>query len=408
MTNQTSPNKSRSCIVAGHLCLDVIPTLIGTGNFASTFLPGRLLEAGPVLMATGGAVSNTGQALHKLGIDTRLMGKIGDDMFGQAILRLIEGVEARLAADTHIVPGEASSYTIILSPPNTDRIFLHCPGANDTFGADDIDYDALREADLFHFGYPPLMKRMYEHNGIELAALFQQAKATGITTSLDLAMPDPTAPSGQANWPAILETTLPYVDIFTPSIEEILLTLQPQQFHRLNAEAKAAHQDLLAVISPTLLSDIGQKLLDLGAKIVLIKASHLGLYLRTADEKRLAEMGRAKPIVMTTWAKRELWAPIFETAVTGTTGAGDASIAGFLAALLQDLPPEEAVTMGNAVGACNVEAADATSGVRSWAETLARIEAGWTRRSLQITTPGWRFDETQQVWLGPSDVKRRM
>jgi len=65
--------------------------------------------------------------------------------------------------------------------------------------------------------------------------------------------------------------------------------------------------------------------------------------------------------------------------VIGTTGAGDATIAGFLAALLRDLPPDEAMNAALAVGACNVEAADALSGIRSWCETLQRINAGWAR-----------------------------
>jgi sugar/nucleoside kinase (ribokinase family) len=114
-------------------------------------------------------------------------------------------------------------------------------------------------------------------------------------------------------------------------------------------------------------------------------------------------MGRAAPANLTAWSGRELWGPVFETTVVGTTGAGDAAIAGLLAALLRGLGPIEAITVANAVGACNVEAPDAVSGIRAWAETLARIEAGWPRRTLLIDTPGWRFDETHQVWLGPRD-----
>jgi hypothetical protein len=79
-------------------------------------------------------------------------------------------------------------------------------------------------------------------------------------------------------------------------------------------------------------------------------------------------------------------------------------VAGFLAALLRDLAPTQAVTIAAAVGACNVEAADATSGIHSWSETLARIEAGWPRRPFLIDTPGWRFDEARQLWLGPNDT----
>ena len=97
-------------------------------------------------------------------------------------------------------------------------------------------------------------------------------------------------------------------------------------------------------------------------------------------------------------------APIFVTSVAGTTGAGDAAIAGFLAALLRNLSPIEAVTLAAAVGACNVEAPDALSGIRGWAKTLARIEAGWPRRPIVVETPGWRFDEAAQIWLGPNDA----
>jgi hypothetical protein len=57
-----------------------------------------------------------------------------------------------------------------------------------------------------------------------------------------------------------------------------------------------------------------------------------------------------------------------------------------------------------AVGACNVEAADALGGLRSWEETRARIEAGWPRQKLDFEAiPGWRFDPTRQLWLGPND-----
>lgn len=391
-----TPSPQKSCVVAGHICLDIIPTLTSQGDFAATFQPGRLLETGKALMSTGGAVSNTGLALHKLGIDTRLMGKIGQDLFGQAIIDLVKNTGGHLAEGMQVVPNEASSYTIILSPPNTDRLFLHCPGANDTFGADDIDYSLLEQVDLFHFGYPPLMKRLYQRQGDELAKLFKQAKATGVTTSLDMAMPDPNGPSGQANWAVILKIILPYVDLFLPSIEEILLTLYPDTFKQVSRGE--------AQISPGLLSQIAGDLLQMGAKIILLKAGELGLYLRAANESTLADMGRARPDDVARWANREIWAPIFETEVAGTTGAGDSTIAGFLAGLLRNLSPTQAVTLATAVGACNVEAADAVSGVRSWDETMARIKAGWPRRRLQIDTPGWRFDETRQLWLGPNDA----
>jgi sugar/nucleoside kinase (ribokinase family) len=113
----------------------------------------------------------------------------------------------------------------------------------------------------------------------------------------------------------------------------------------------------------------------------------------------MAGLGRAAPADPAAWAGRELWAPCFWVEVVGTTGAGDATIAGFLAGLLRGLGPAEALTAAVAVGACNVEAADALSGVRPWDETLRRVAAGWPRRESSLDAAGWRFDARQASWI---------
>jgi sugar/nucleoside kinase (ribokinase family) len=98
------------------------------------------------------------------------------------------------------------------------------------------------------------------------------------------------------------------------------------------------------------------------------------------------------------WANVEYWAPCFRVRVIGTTGAGDATIAGFLAALLRGLTPSETITAAVAIGACNVEAADALSGLRSWDETIRRVRAGWERLPLILDDPAWEWDEIYQLW----------
>jgi hypothetical protein len=60
------------------------------------------------------------------------------------------------------------------------------------------------------------------------------------------------------------------------------------------------------------------------------------------------------------------------------------------------------IIAATAVGACNVEAADSLSGIRPWQATLDRVAAGWPRRELLLDAPGWEFDETHQLWLGPA------
>jgi sugar/nucleoside kinase (ribokinase family) len=388
-------------VVAGHLCVDVIPDLSGISpeNFWAMFVPGRLLTTGPVTYATGGAVSNTGLALHRLGIDTRLMGKIGADLFGQAIRQIVSRFEPGLAEGLIVDPAASSSYTIVISPPGVDRIFLHCPGPNDTFTVEDVRYDLVAGADLFHFGYPPLMKLMFAAGGSRLAEIFRRAKATGATTSLDMALPDRAAAAGRADWPGLIGKTLPYVDIFLPSIEEILFMLRRKTYEALSRQQGSP--DILPLVTPQLLSDLSRDLLELGAKIVGLKLGDRGLYLRTADRTALAGLGRAAPANLDRWAGQELWAPCFKVPVVGTTGAGDATIAGFLAGLLRNLPPEEAVTAAVAVGACNIEAADALGGLRSWEETLERVEAGWERHRLRLDAPGWEFDDSRQLWRKP-------
>lgn len=56
----------------------------------------------------------------------------------------------------------------------------------------------LNDATLFHFGYPTLMRSMYENDGAELIALFKKVKECGCATSLDLSAVAPDTEAGKA------------------------------------------------------------------------------------------------------------------------------------------------------------------------------------------------------------------
>jgi sugar/nucleoside kinase (ribokinase family) len=362
-------------IVAGHLCLDIIPQFpIDAGSELSAYLaPGRLAEVGPMMLSGGGAVSNTGLTLARLGVNTRLMGKVGDDLFGQAILDLVRQHGPELAEAMVVVPGETSSYTVVINPPHIDRMFLHCVGTNATFGADDVRYNLVAEARVFHFGYPPLMPRFYADQGRELEEMFRRVRALGVTTSLDMTMPDPAGPSGQVDWLAVMRRVMPHVHLFCPSAEEWLFMVDRARFDHLSTTV--GPEGMLWELGEGEIRHLAEAALKLGARVVLLKLGERGLYLRTGA---VQELGRGGPSEPRPWRNRELWQPAFRPdQVLGTTGAGDATIAGFITALLRDVSPERALAAAAAVGACNVEAADALSGVRSWEETLARIDAGW-------------------------------
>ena len=389
-----------SAVAAGHLCLDIFPSFgqLPQGNFESVFQPGRLIQVGAAQFSTGGPASNTGLALQRLGVPTRLVAKVGADHLGRILLELVSQKGLDLIQGIAVDPTAVTSYSVIISPKDTDRIILHCPGANDTFVAEDISYEMVNQAALFHFGYPPIMRQMYINNGRKLVELMQRAKETGVTTSLDMAYPDPMTESGQADWPLILKSVLPFVDIFLPSFEELLFVLRRELFDQLSARGA-----LLDQITPALLQDISNELLEMGVKIVVIKLGSKGLYLRTAAEAAIKNLGRACPLDWKSWCDRELWAPCFKVDVVGTTGSGDTTIAGFLSALLRHNAPEEVITMAVAVGACNVETVDALSGLRSWEDTLARVKAGWERLDINLALPGWKWDKNKQVWVGPLD-----
>jgi sugar/nucleoside kinase (ribokinase family) len=385
----------RRAIVAGHICLDIIPDVsaIDPGTFNANFRPGHLLEAGAATLSTGGPVSNTGLALHKLGVPVRLIAKVGDDSFGHVVTRIIDAVDPELLSGMQLDPQAITSYSVIISPPHIDRIFLHCPGANHDFGSDDVNTAQLAQTDLLHFGYPPIMRRIYSSGGRELADLMGRARSVGVTTSLDLCYPDPHSEAGQLDWVQLFRSVLPYVDVFAPSLEELLFMLRRQTFDDFSARGSILEQ-----ATPELLHDLSDQLIGMGVKIVLIKLGARGAYLRTANIQAIDQLGRGAPSDRAAWANRELWAPCFKVDVIGTTGSGDATIAGFLTALLRDAAPETAMTLAVAVGACNVEAADALSGVRSWDATTHRIAQGWARLPVNINAPGWQWNEQHQLW----------
>jgi sugar/nucleoside kinase (ribokinase family) len=380
-------------VVAGHVCLDVIPSLDEPVQLEA----GRLVFAGPAVLSTGGAVANVGLALHRLGVPVRLLGKVGDDVFGRAFRDALRDVNPHLSDGVWIVDGEDTSYSIVLSPPGMDRTFVHCPGANDTFAADDVGAEHLAGARILHFGYPPLMRRMYEDGGAGLLRLLLRARTQGLVTSLDLCEFDPLGAAGHADWAGFLERVLAGVDVFAPSLGELTLMLD----HRRMSPSDAT-------LDRAVLAGLAERAISLGASVVAIKLGDKGLYLRTTtDRDRLARMCATLGLDGEVWRAREVLAPCFEArAVAGTTGSGDATIAGLLAALLRGEDPVTATTSAAAVGACSVEAPDATGGIRPWSEVRSRLAGGWPRLTLgtsllaegawQRAQDGTFFDPTKE------------
>lgn len=363
---------NRKVIAAGHICLDITPVFTDqrkVSKLDELLVPGKLIHMENAAVSAGGSVANTGLALKMLGNDVTLMGKIGDDAFGRLVQQILAGYGA---GGLLVDPNSSTSYSVVLAVPGVDRIFLHNPGANDTFTASDIPEDALEDAVLFHFGYPPLMKQMYAQEGDELAAIFARIKKKGIATSLDFASIDPNSEAGKVSWISLLAKVLPYVDFFVPSFEELCFMLDRQKYDHLNRLGGniVDHLNVDLDVKP-----LAEKLLTFGCKAVLIKCGTAGMYYRTGE---MADVGGRLKLAVDTWANKEGFQPCFQAeTVRSATGAGDTSIAAFLTAVLQGKPPASCVALAAAEGACAVTSYDALSGLKSIEELEAKIKAGW-------------------------------
>ncbi len=384
-------------IVAGHCCLDIIPSFASTAD--GELHPGKLVDVGPALLAPGGTVSNVGLSLSRLGAPVRLVGKVGDDHFGRILLALYRERDPALADGMIVTPGEVTSYSVVISPPGSDRIFLHCSGANHTFSAADLLAQSFDGAAILHFGYPPLMRGTYRDGGADLAAIMREARQHGLFTSLDMALPDPASEAGRVDWRALLQTVLPFVDAFLPSIEETLFMLDRARYDELRAQYGMA--GVIEGVDAALLARLADELLAWGAHIIGLKLGDQGFYLRTARD-----LGGVSLLNSADWADRELLVPCFQTAVVGTTGAGDATIAGLLTALLAGMAPEVSIRSAVAVGSYSVEQVDATSGVHSWDEVQRRLQTDWPTCPVRLPLAGWRWDGVAKVWYGPHDRAR--
>ena len=369
----------KKIIVAGHICIDITPVFPDkkVNKPEDILSPGKLIQTGAADVHTGGAVANTGLALKLLGADVTLMGKVGCDAFGDMIC----GILKKYDADYHMIrsPEESTSYSVVLAIPGIDRIFLHNPGTNNIFRSCDIDMKLLEEAALFHFGYPPLMQSMYENNGHELISLMKSVKKAGVATSLDMAAIDAETEAGKLDWSSILKQVLPYVDFFVPSVEELCFMLDKERFHewqrRANGKDITEILDIRKDVKP--LADI---CMSYGVKVLLIKCGAPGIYYKTADSGTLSQIGNSIELAPATWADKEGFeASYVPDRILSGTGAGDTSIAAFLASVLNGEPLETAMQLATATGASCVTSYDALSGLKPLDELKEKIKSGWKK-----------------------------
>ncbi len=199
-------DKAFDCVVVGSCVVDVLARPV---PLTTPIGGGRLIESDPLLLTTGGIVSNSGITLARLGMRVAAFTYVGNDEWADVIRHRYaeEGVDTS-ALITH--PTGATSTTAVLIDPSGERTFMHCVGAPRM-----LDKQAmLSQLDLFAksramlIGYYPLMTRLQN----DLPEVFAAIQETGCLTALDAA--------GDGGTMEPLARILPHVDFYLPSEAE--------------------------------------------------------------------------------------------------------------------------------------------------------------------------------------------
>jgi ribokinase len=154
--------------VAGSINMDVVATAERHPKVGET------VAGKAVLYFPGGKGANQAVAAARLGAPTTLIGRVGDDGFGQELRAYLgaEGVDLTFVKDA-----EAHTGTAIITVANADNTIVVVPGANAMVDADDVAAPVLAQGDV--------AVSQFEIPLPAIAAFFRQARAAGATTILN-------------------------------------------------------------------------------------------------------------------------------------------------------------------------------------------------------------------------------
>jgi sugar/nucleoside kinase (ribokinase family) len=338
--------------IGGYFCVDLIPRLKDNKSLTDIFKilrPGKLTEIDGMDAELGGVVANTGIALKRFTKNVFLNGLIGDDLIGKTAMEKLSYFNLPLEGIKTLKGGE-TAFSLVIAPNGVDRIFLESPGCNQLFDNSFVNFEAISQSKIFHFGYPPLLKQFYLQDGNQLLDMLSYIKEMGVITSMDFSLPDKDSESGNINWSALLDRVLPFTDIFTPSLEEALQILNPLKYTKV--QSILGRKDILSLIPMATIRELGKRIIEAGAKITLIKAGHRGIYLRTGNISSLVD-----PLLLNLsedhWNYREIWCqayPAGQCEGKNADGAGDIAVAAFLSSLLDGEDPESSLRYAAVVG----------------------------------------------------------
>lgn len=286
---------------------------------------GILEPVNSITMHNGGNAMTASINLRKLGVESSMVGMVGNDMFGEFLKGRLEqaGVETsglKISSETQ------TSASVLMIDKTGERSFFHCTGTNAVLSESDINYDAVEACDAVFVTGSFLMDNF---DGEETMLFLKRCKEMGKTTFLDVCW------DAKGQWGKLLDMSMPYIDYFMPSIDE--------------AVCIAGKED------PEEIADV---FVSKGVKNVIIKLGSKGSYLRKEGE-----------------TAGKIFKPFYIENPVDTTGAGDSFCSGFLAAYARGNSEEDCMVFANAVGAHCVTAKGATTGIKSYEETMEFIKA---------------------------------
>ena len=279
--------------------------------------PGGLRFFEHLTLTTGGCAVNCSIALAKLDVPCDVVIRVGADPLGDFVLAELQ----RHGVPTGGVIRDATTstaFTFVAVSSDGEHAFLHTVGADGRIQRDDVSAEQLRGRKIVFVAGTMVMASL---DGEPTAKLLADARQAGALTMLDTVYVESAT---RDEWQRAVGPALPHLDYFIPSLPE--------------ARALSGLDDP---------AEIARAFQNSGARNVVIKLGQRGVFLR--DEQQ-----------------RELHVPAVRVEqVVDATGAGDCWSAGFLIGLRDELPIEQAARLGNAVAACGIQAAGATTGVES-------------------------------------------
>ena len=278
---------------------------------------GKLVLVDHMELHNGGCAMNKAIALAKIGIRTGVIGKVGNDRFGEFLIDIMKkhGLNTNgIIKDKNV----NTSATMVLISKDGERSFIHYIGANAELKLSDIDFNIIKQYKILDVSGFFAMNKL---DGPPTAEILKRGKKLGLITVLDVCW------DVKNRWMKLLEPCLKYVDYFVPSFEEAVQLSKKKE--------------------PSL---IAREFFKKGVKIVVIKMSDKGSFIATRDKEY-----RIKP---------------YKVKSVDTVGAGDSFVAGFITGIIKGWDLEKTGKFANAVGACCVSAIGASTGIKTLNETL--------------------------------------